>query len=51
MFSSFFKSSVPFTPKTDIPSLKSKVIIVTGGNSGLGKQAILEFARHDPEAI
>ncbi|KAF3001671.1 hypothetical protein E8E14_006712 [Neopestalotiopsis sp. 37M] len=51
MFSSFFKSSVPFTPKTDIPSLKGKVIIVTGGNSGLGKQAILEFARHNPEAI
>lgn len=48
---SFFGSSVAFDPATDIPSLKGKVILVTGGNSGLGKQSIIEFARHDPDII
>ncbi|KAH8671731.1 hypothetical protein BX600DRAFT_434825 [Xylariales sp. PMI_506] len=43
--------SIPFTPATDIPSLQGKVIFVTGGNNGLGKQSILEFARHDPAEI
>lgn len=43
--------SVKFNPDTDIPSLRGKVILVTGGNSGLGKQSILEFAKHDPKEI
>ncbi|KXJ93406.1 hypothetical protein Micbo1qcDRAFT_161420, partial [Microdochium bolleyi] len=43
--------SVAFDPKTDIPSLKDKVILVTGGSSGLGTQSILEFARHEPKEI
>lgn len=46
----FSGSSVAFTAK-DIPSLKGKVILVTGGNSGLGKQSILDLARHDPQEI
>lgn len=46
----FSGSSVNFTAK-DIPSLKGKVIIVTGGNSGLGKQSVLDLARHEPQEI
>lgn len=43
--------SLPFEARKDIPSLTGKVILVTGGNSGLGKQSILDFARHKPAAI
>jgi NAD(P)-dependent dehydrogenase (short-subunit alcohol dehydrogenase family) len=43
--------SVHFSPKKDIPPLEGKVVLVTGGNSGLGKQSILEFARHKPAQI
>ncbi|KAF7552285.1 hypothetical protein G7Z17_g4446 [Cylindrodendrum hubeiense] len=43
--------SIPFNPATDIPSLEGKVILVTGGNNGLGKQSVLEFARHGPAKI
>ncbi|KAK8091036.1 hypothetical protein PG994_000541 [Apiospora phragmitis] len=32
-------------------SLSGKVIMVTGGNSGLGKQSIMEFAKHEPAEI
>ena len=44
-------NSVAFNPEKDIPSLAGKVILVTGGNIGLGKQSILEFARHGPAQI
>ncbi|KAL2263966.1 hypothetical protein VTK26DRAFT_3960 [Humicola hyalothermophila] len=48
----FFRSeSVPFQPDKDIPPLTGKVILVTGANAGLGKQAVLEFARHKPQQI
>ncbi|KAM5508910.1 short-chain dehydrogenase/reductase [Fusarium oxysporum f. sp. phaseoli] len=43
--------SVRFNPDTDIPSLKDKVILVTGGNSGLRKESVLQFAKHDPKEI
>ncbi|KXJ89472.1 hypothetical protein Micbo1qcDRAFT_165556, partial [Microdochium bolleyi] len=43
--------SVAFNPRTDIPPLQDKVILVTGGTSGLGKQSILELARHEPREI
>ncbi|KAL6248028.1 hypothetical protein RBB50_005376 [Rhinocladiella similis] len=42
---------VNFNPRSDIPPLTNKVILVTGGNVGLGKQAIVEFARHGPKEI
>ncbi|KAF4778587.1 short-chain dehydrogenase/reductase [Colletotrichum scovillei] len=34
-----------------LPSIKGKVILVTGGTSGLGRQAVLEYARYGPEKI
>ncbi|KAL4908806.1 hypothetical protein BDW74DRAFT_187326 [Aspergillus multicolor] len=47
----FTRKSVPFNPSTDIPSLTGKVILVTGGNIGLGKQCVLEYAKHNPDVI
>ncbi|KAL1605391.1 hypothetical protein SLS60_004940 [Paraconiothyrium brasiliense] len=40
-----------FNPATDIPSLEGKVILVTGGNAGLGKQTIAYLAVHSPARI
>lgn len=35
----------------DVPDLSGKVIIVTGGNIGLGKESILQFSKHNPSKI
>ncbi|KAL2669911.1 hypothetical protein Neosp_015077 [[Neocosmospora] mangrovei] len=40
-----------FNPDKDIPDLSGKVILVTGGNIGLGKQTILELSKHAPEQV
>lgn len=40
-----------FDPKTSISSLASKVIVVTGGNAGLGYQSIVQLAPHSPSKI
>lgn len=40
-----------FTPDTDIPDLSGKVIIVTGGSSGLGKESVHQLAKHNPARI
>ncbi|EHK20439.1 uncharacterized protein TRIVIDRAFT_48862 [Trichoderma virens Gv29-8] len=40
-----------FNPEKDIPSLSDKVILVTGGTAGLGKQSIQALAKHDPRHI
>ncbi|WYZ36105.1 hypothetical protein EsH8_X_000752 [Colletotrichum jinshuiense] len=42
---------MPFSPKDDIPDLAGKVIIVTGGSSGLGRESVLQLAKHNPAAI
>ena len=43
--------NIAFDPDTDIPDLSGKVIIVTGGNSGLGKESILRLAKGTPREI
>ncbi|KAF2167255.1 hypothetical protein M409DRAFT_22682 [Zasmidium cellare ATCC 36951] len=40
-----------FNPSKDIPSLAGKVILITGGNAGLGKESALQLAHHDPSEI
>ena len=44
-------SAPAFMPDQSIPSLQDKVILVTGGNVGLGKETILQLAKHNPAKI
>ncbi|KAI5306674.1 hypothetical protein KEM56_007657 [Ascosphaera pollenicola] len=40
-----------FKPETDIQDQSGKVILVTGGNAGLGYETIKELATHNPKRI
>ncbi|OAL48166.1 NAD(P)-binding protein [Pyrenochaeta sp. DS3sAY3a] len=40
-----------FDPNIDIPDLSGQVIIVTGGNVGLGLETIRQLAKHNPTRI
>ncbi|KAF7361616.1 Short-chain dehydrogenase reductase family [Mycena venus] len=40
-----------FNPASDIPDLENKVIFITGGTAGLGKESILALAKKKPAHI
>lgn len=40
-----------FDINSSIPDLSSKVIIVTGGNLGIGQETVLQFAKHNPKKL
>ncbi|KAH0357222.1 NAD(P)-binding protein, partial [Aureobasidium melanogenum] len=40
-----------FNPTSDIPDLSGKVIIVTGGSSGLGKESVHQLVKHNPAKV
>ncbi|KAK4496964.1 hypothetical protein PRZ48_011413 [Zasmidium cellare] len=42
---------VSFNPDTDIPDLTGQVIIVTGGNVGLGYETIRQLIKHKPSRV
>ncbi|KAJ4199322.1 hypothetical protein NW759_016148 [Fusarium solani] len=44
-------SGVSFNPDEDIPNLSGKVILVTGGNIGLGFETIRQLSKHNPAHI
>lgn len=43
--------SKAFNPDHDIPNLAGKVILVTGGNNGLGLETVRQLAKHGPAHI
>lgn len=40
-----------FSPDNDIEDLSQRVILVTGGNAGLGREAVYQLAKHNPSHI
>ncbi|KAI5361864.1 Putative polyketide synthase, ketoreductase domain, NAD(P)-binding domain superfamily [Septoria linicola] len=40
-----------FDPETEIPSLADKVILITGGTGGLGRETVISFAKHNAGCI
>src|SRR5689334_21023264 len=46
----FWTSEQVFDPR-DLWRLKGKTILVTGATAGLGREAVRQFARHEPHRI
>ncbi|KAI2632159.1 oxidoreductase [Hypoxylon sp. NC1633] len=42
---------VNFDPEKDIPSLRGRVIFITGGTGGLGRSSVEALAKHEPAHI
>lgn len=40
------RNAAPFDVTRDIPSLAGKVVLVTGGAGGMGREIVMELARH-----
>ncbi|TVY74013.1 putative oxidoreductase [Fusarium oxysporum f. sp. cubense] len=45
------RAGYSFNPDTDIPALSEKVVLVTGGNTGLGHETILQLSKHSPAHV
>lgn len=48
---SWFTQPAEFLPERDLSSLQGKVVLVTGGSAGLGKESILQLASLNPSKI
>ncbi|KAJ8116869.1 hypothetical protein OPT61_g1811 [Boeremia exigua] len=44
-------SCAKFNPDADIPDLTGHIIIVTGGNAGLGLETVRQLSKHNPARI
>ncbi|TLD30467.1 hypothetical protein PspLS_01886 [Pyricularia sp. CBS 133598] len=47
----FFKYGLAFDPVRDIPPQTDKVVLITGGASGIGAAFVAEIARHSPAQV